>query len=159
SPGVRVGNSELWVVKVATGETRRISTTGDAVQPSWSPHGFRIAYWGVAGGQRDVYTIPAAGGEPIRVTNDAAADRNPGWSPDGKYLYFSSNRGGSFNLWRVPMEEQSGKILGQPEQVTTPSPYVAHLSFSADGHRLAYASIDSTSQIQKATFETVSETI
>jgi len=34
------------------------------------------------------------------------------------------------NLWRVPIEEKTGKVLGPPEAITTPSPYIAHLSFS-----------------------------
>jgi len=159
SPGIRVGNSELWTVNVVTGEKRHLTTSGDAVQPNWSPHGYRIAFWGITGGQRDIYTIPASGGEFLPVTNDAAVDWNPVWSPDGKYLYFSSNRGGSFNLWRVQIDEHSGKLLGQPEPVTTPSTYAAHISFSSDGRRLAYASIDNTAQIQKAAFDPVSETI
>jgi Tol biopolymer transport system component len=41
SPGIRVGNSQLWAVNVATDEKRLITKTGDAVQPSWSPHGYR----------------------------------------------------------------------------------------------------------------------
>jgi len=154
--------SELWAVKVATGEKRRL-TEGDAVQPRWSPHGHRIAYWAnpisVGRRQRDIYTIPAAGGEAVAVTSDAALDWNPVWSPDGMYLYFSSNRGGTLNLWRVPIDEQSGRTLGPPEAITTPSPYVAHLSFSADGRRLVYASIVATSNIQKAAFDPATGTV
>jgi eukaryotic-like serine/threonine-protein kinase len=156
NPGIRLGNSQLWAVNIATGDKRPITKTGDAVQPSWSPHGYRIAFWGISGGNRDIYTVPASGGEPTPVTNDANVDWNPVWSPDGNYLYFSSNRGGSFNLWRVPIDEQSGKTRGQPEPVTAPSPYAAHLSFSADGRRLAYVSIDSALQVLKAAFDPVS---
>ena len=156
NPFTRNSISELWAVKVATGEKTRLSE-GDAVQPRWSPHGHRIAYWAnpvsLGRRQRDIYTIPAAGGEAVAVTSDAALDWNPVWSPDGMYLYFSSNRGGTLNLWRVPIDEQSGRTLGQPEAITTPSPYVAHLSFSADGRRLVYASIVATSNIQKAAFD------
>jgi Tol biopolymer transport system component len=31
----------------------------------------------------------------VEVTTDAAMDWNPVWSPDGKYLYFASDRGGA----------------------------------------------------------------
>ncbi len=58
----------------------------------------RIAYWSYESRMtitRDIWTVPANGGEPTPVTEDAHVDWNPVWSPDGKYLYFSSDRGGS----------------------------------------------------------------
>jgi eukaryotic-like serine/threonine-protein kinase len=151
--------SRIWAVNAATGE-RRLVTKGDSVQPRWSPHGIRIAYWGrPKGSQRDIFTIPGGGGEPLPVTNDAATDWNPVWSPDGKYLYFASDRGGSMNLWRVPVEEQSGKVLGQLEAVTTPSPYSAHLSFSQDGRRMVYVQTVSTRNLQQVGFDPAKETV
>jgi Tol biopolymer transport system component/predicted Ser/Thr protein kinase len=152
-------NSRIWAVNVATGE-RRLVTKEDSVQPNWSPHGHRIAYWGRPNGaQRDILTIPAGGGEPLPVTNDAATDWNAVWSPDGKYLYFASDRGGSMNLWRVPIEEQTGKVLGQPEAVTTPSAYTGHLSFSHDGRRMAYANVVSRANLQQVGFDPNKETV
>ncbi|MFN2502418.1 MAG: TolB family protein, partial [Pyrinomonadaceae bacterium] len=86
------------------------------------PHSHRIAYGGRRNAaQRDIWTIPAGGGEPTEVTDDAAIEGSPVWSPDGKYLYFASDRAGSMNLWRVPIEEQTGRVLGPPEAVMTPS--------------------------------------
>jgi Tol biopolymer transport system component len=140
----RTIRSKLWIVNVASGE-KRLLTESDAVQPNWSPHGHRIAFWsmddasGTTTGQRDLWTLPAAGGEAVPVTNDVPVDWNPVWSPDGRYLYFSSDRGGSMNLWRVQIEEESGKALGQPEAVTTGGfTSRQHISFSADGKRVAY---------------------
>ena len=75
------------------------------------------------------------------------------WSPDGKYLYFASDRGGQMNLWRVPIEESTGKVTGQPESLTTPSPYAQHLSFSRDGRRAVYVSQVSSKNILKANFK------
>jgi Tol biopolymer transport system component len=151
--------SQLWSVNVATGE-RRLVTKGDAVQPNWSPNGSRIAYWGLhQGGWRDIWTIPARGGEPVAVTNDAAVDWNPVWSPDGKHLYLASDRGGSMNFWRVPIEEASGKVLGPPEPVTTPSSYSEHLSFSRDGRRMAYVQTISSANLQQVGFDPARETL
>ena len=146
-------NSRIWAVSVATGEKRLVVTEG--TQPNWSPHGHRIALCGrlKPGGRRDIHTIPAGGGEPVEVTKDPAMDWNPVWSPDGKYLYFASDRGGSMNLWRVPIEENSGKVLGQPEAVTTPSPYSGHVSFSRDGKRIVYAQIISRANLQQIGFD------
>ena len=110
------------------------------MQPSWSPHGHRIAYWALPtdSGQRDIWTLPAEGGTPRPVTDDAAVDWNPIWSPDGNYLYFSSDRGGSMNLWRVRIEETTGETLGEPEPMTAGATASRqHLSVSADGRRIA----------------------
>ena len=151
--------SRIWAVSVATGEKRLVVTEG--TQPNWSPHGHRIALCGRLrpGGRRDIHTIPAGGGEPVEVTKDPAMDWNPVWSPDGRYLYFASDRGGSMNLWRVPIEENSGRVLGQPEAVTTPSPFSAHLSFSRDGKRIAYAQIISRANLQQVGFDPIRETV
>ncbi len=158
-PLQRASISQLWTVEVGSGETRLISE-GDAVQPNWSPSGHRIAYWAVPeGGQRDILTVAAEGGDPIRVTDDPPVDWNPVWSPDGGSLYFLSDRGGSMNLWRVSIDEGSGKVLGEPQPVTTPSPYVAHLSISGNGDRLVYASRIQTSNIQKVGFDPTEEKI
>ncbi len=152
-------NGQLWEVNVATGEKRRIPTEGDAVQPNCSPHGYRIAYWGlVKGGQRDIWTVAVEGGAAVAVTNDAPLDWNPVWSPDGKYLYFCSDRGGSMNIWRVLIEEKSGKVRGELEPVTTGvSGFTQHLSFSRDGQKLAYAVEVSTSNIHKIGFNPATE--
>jgi Tol biopolymer transport system component len=155
-PYTRAGLSRLWIVKVANGDKHQLTET-DGVQPSWSPHGLRIAYWAVGGSNRlrDIVTIPAAGGQPAAVTNDAAVDANPIWAPDGKHLYFISDRSGSMNLWRIAIDESSGKVLSAPEPVPTPSPFVLNLTVSSDGKRLAFTSILSTQNIQKIAFDPI----
>jgi Tol biopolymer transport system component len=158
----QVGFSDLWAVSLASGDQRRVSDI-KGVQPSWSPHGHRIAYWTSfrdgAVGQRDIDTIPAEGGTPVPVTSDAALDWNPVWSPDGRHLYFASNRGGSMNLWRVAIDEQSGRVLSPPEPLTTPSALAAHVGVSADGRRVVYASLERTAPIQAVPFDPASGTI
>ncbi|MET0648951.1 MAG: hypothetical protein ABW208_20265, partial [Pyrinomonadaceae bacterium] len=159
----RLSPSMVWVVNVSNGEKRQLTDakTGDAAQPAWSPTGARIAYWGIhKGGQRDIWTIPArVGGDPVQVTDDAAFDWNPVWSPDGKFLYFASDRGGSMNLWRVPFEEQSGRATGPPEPLSAPSPYAQQVAFSRDGRRAAYVNQLSRTNIFKVEFNPYKESI
>ncbi|HEX6463204.1 MAG TPA: protein kinase, partial [Vicinamibacterales bacterium] len=94
----RAAAASLWVVDAAGGAPAKIFA-GDAVQPAWSrPLGKRIAFWASRGGQRDIYTIPAEGGDPVPVTNDVPTDWAPAWSPDGRFVYFSSDRGGPMGL-------------------------------------------------------------
>jgi len=166
-PFARIGYADLWVVDSATGAKRLIVPGrwraerggGDATQPSWSPHGYRIAYWGLRGetGWRDVWTIPAGGGQPVDVTNDVATDWNPVWSPDGRYLYFGSDRGGSLNLWRVAIDEQTGRTLGPPESVVLPATYVGHFSFARDGRHLAYRTQEATGNLFRIEFDSRAE--
>ena len=163
NPISRGGTGELWAVDVSSGIRRRIETPGDAVQPSWSPHGQRVAYWSVdfsAGAQRDIWTVAASGpGRPVRVTNDAAVDWDPVWSPDGRYLFFSSDRGGTMNLWRVAIDESSGRTLAPPEPVTVPSEWAGYTSFAADGRAFAYASREYRTTLMRASLDPVRGTV
>ena len=131
--------SRLWAIDVTT-KARRLITTHDAVQSSWSPHGQRLAFWGEQkGGHRDIWTVAADGGsEPLPVTDDGFVDWNPVWSPDGAYLYFLSNRGGEMNLWRVGIEERTGRLQAEPEPATLPSNNCQYLSFARNGGSLIY---------------------
>ncbi|HVT43755.1 MAG TPA: protein kinase [Thermoanaerobaculia bacterium] len=156
-PHGRTTISELWVIDVATGAKRRIYN-GDAVEPKWSPGGHRIAFWGLPSknsGRRDLATIPAAGGEPVWLTSDAAVDWSPAWGHDGRHLYFSSDRGGSMNLWRIALDEQSGVPTGSPEALTTPSRDSSSAAVSADGRRIAYVASDQRANIERAEFDSV----
>jgi len=155
------GRSQLWVANVTTDSLRRLDST-DAVLPSWSPHGYRIAYTERLGDpkmQTDIWTIPAGGGEPVAVTNDKFIDWNAAWSPDGRYLYFVSDRGGSMNLWRVPIDEKSGKPLGSPEPITVPTPNLTQISVAAQGHEVAYSSVTVERNIQTSGFDPVRDTM
>ncbi|MBI4454402.1 MAG: PD40 domain-containing protein [Acidobacteria bacterium] len=164
NPNNRGSGSRLWAVNVATGEKRQIAKV-DAVQPHWSPQGYRIAYWTIEGpdhpsGQRDIWTMKADGSDLIAVTNDPAVDWNPVWGPDGRHLYFSSDRGGSMNLWRVPIDEKSGKVAGEPEPVTTGgSAFRQHVSTSRDGRRMVYVEQTVTANLQKVAFDPTGEKV
>jgi serine/threonine protein kinase/WD40 repeat protein len=155
-PHVRPATGALWVIDTRTevkrplvqaqGDGRDFGRNSDAVQPSWSPHGKRIAFWGVStrSGQRDLWTVDPDAPKPNdsvqRVTSDAALDWNPVWSPDGTYLYFGSDRDGTLNLWRIPMDETSGKPTGAPEPVSLPAALTGNFAVSPQGD-LAYVTV------------------
>jgi len=158
NPYFRGDNSLLWIINVNTAEKHPLGKKeDDSIQPQWSPHGYRIAYWSVPFSERDICTISAKGGEPLCVTDDPALDWSPAWSPDGKFLYFSSDRGGSVNLWRIAIDEESGKALGNPDPITTPSQMAGYFSFSRDGKQMAFTNMDWSSNIEKISFDPVAE--
>ncbi|HEX9961771.1 MAG TPA: hypothetical protein VGB00_12600, partial [Pyrinomonadaceae bacterium] len=159
-PNVRTGHDNgLWIINVETGAKRELLKE-NATFPAWSPGGKRVAYWYYPEtlARRDIATIPAGGGEPVVITKDfATSNWNPVWSPDGKFLYFVSDKNGNQNFWRVAINETTGEALAAPEPVVSPSKYSRHLNFSRDGKRLIYVATDSQSNIQGVEFDLPNE--
>ena len=56
---------------------------------------------GQRNGEFDIYTIPFAGGDETRLTTAKGLDDGPEYSPDGKYIYFNSERTGHMQIWRM----------------------------------------------------------
>ena len=52
----------------------------------------------------DLWLVPAAGGEPKRLTTAEGTDNHPRWRPDGKEIAFVSSRGGSSQVWLLPID-------------------------------------------------------
>ena len=136
---------DLWTVPVTGGEARRLTShVGYEMFARYSPDGKTIAFTGEYDGNREVYVIPAEGGEPRRVTwtstngRDNLGDRmGPnnivmGWSPDGKTILFRNRIGDGFpgNLWTVSPDGS------MPEKL--PLPEGGFSCWSPDGKRLAY---------------------
>ncbi len=77
----------------------------------------------------EIWVVPAAGGAPVRYTSAGFESSNPRFSPDGKYLFFTSSRpGGKGARWALRMDEPGGEAF-QPEN------YPNATSFTAD-HRV-----------------------
>jgi Tol biopolymer transport system component len=150
-------DSQLYIVDLGSGVRQKVPAA-KAHQPSVSPHGLRIAYWGIlpGGGQRDIYTIGSGdrgAGSPIAVTNDAALDWSPFWSGDGRLLYFASDRGGTMNLWRVGIDEASGKARGEPEPVTVPASWAGPFRATPDGSRIVFTSVERERTLERVPFD------
>ena len=79
----------------------------------------------------------------------------PVWSPDGKFVYFSSNRGGSVNIWRVAIDQKSGAVSSPAEAVTTigAGTSALQLSFARDAPKLAYIAQDEIRNLRKVSFD------
>ena len=155
NPASVFGDSNLFVVDVASGASRVLLRQADVMQPSWSPHGDRIAFWIARKGRRDIMTIDRSG-DPASVqdiTADDAIDWSPMWSADGRYLYFSSDRDGTMNLWRVAVDEKTGKRDGELEPVRVPTSYAGFFSTSHDGTAFTYQSSVVATELLRVTFD------
>jgi len=124
----------IWVANRDGSNVHRLTTGGHEARPSFSPDGSLIAFTGDYDGTHGVYVVPAAGGEPRRLTYHPADADVQGWTPDGKRILFSSLRtafaGGVIQLFTVSLEG------GFATQV--PLVRAAEGSFSPDGARIAY---------------------
>lgn len=132
---------ELYKVPVAGGRTSQVLST-PAQDVCFDKSGKFFLYMDIKGGEdplrkhhtssitRDVWRYDVATGKHTNLTNRGGEDRTPVLSPDGKTVYFLSERGGgSFNVWKFP--------LSNPSQVSAVTDFkqnpVRGLSVSSNG--------------------------
>lgn len=131
-----IGQSRLGLLELATGKVVEVAPLGKTTQvytPRFSPDGHKIAFsaWR-EGGYRDIYVYDRRTGRTDRITADRFVDMSPSWSPDGRWIVFSSDRDDVFNIYAWDTREerlhQVSNVLGGAFE-----PRVSH-----DGKRLAY---------------------
>ena len=109
--------------------------TGSTDTPLWmrypniSPDGTKIAF----SYQGDIYYVPAAGGEAVRLTFTEDYEYQPVWSPDSRTVAFASDRLGGMDIFTVGIE--GGKAV----RLTTHSGTEAPLAFSPDGKYIYFS--------------------
>jgi hypothetical protein len=106
-------------------------------QPRWSPDGGTLAAvrW-ERGGFHDLVLLDTAGALVARLTEDRAVDATPAWSPDGRYLVWSSDRGGVRNLWAYDLRAEPG--AARTYRVTSEPGGAFDPDIDPDGRHLAY---------------------
>ena len=131
----RAQDNQLEVLTVDR-QRKALTAVSDHTQfstPRYSPAGdvFAVSVW--QDGRRDLWLYDAGTGEPVRrLTSDMWNDREPDWSPDGRTLFFTSERSGVPNIWAIDLDTE------QLYQVTNVLTGATKPSISPDGGLLAY---------------------
>jgi dipeptidyl aminopeptidase/acylaminoacyl peptidase len=145
-----VGVPAALAAQAAPAAARRAFTPTDWYRvsvlsaPAVSPDGRRVAFTVQTMVERDnryhreIWVAPTAGGPAVRFTSPGTESSNPYFSPDGKYLFFTSSRpGGQGSTWALRMDEPGGEAT----QLAWAPPRAA--SWSRDGRLAVWADADS----------------
>jgi serine/threonine protein kinase len=110
----RSGYAEIWTCDsngANCGQLTFLRST--AGTPRWSPDGHHIVFEFHPGVHTEIYVVEVGSGVPRLIPTVSDADNlAPNWSRDGQWIYFASNGGHGFQLWKVPSQG------GSPIQVT-----------------------------------------
>jgi TolB protein len=124
----------VYVHTLATGQRMAVANfKGSNSAPAWSPDGRSLAVALTLDGMSQIYLISATeAGTPRRLTSSSAIDTEPAFSADGKFIYFTSDRGGSPQIYRMPAAG------GDATRQTFGAPYNVSPRISPDGRQLAF---------------------
>jgi serine/threonine protein kinase/Tol biopolymer transport system component len=137
APGQKRG---IWVVDVASGRTRNVFA-GFALRPTWSPSGNSIAFGtvAIAGLRPGIAVIPATGGTLTMLHEiPGTAASWPKWA--GGWIWFTDDREGVPQLWRVPVDGITGRKTGAAEPVALTTTPAFWPSATPDGKHLLFGS-------------------
>jgi Tol biopolymer transport system component/DNA-binding winged helix-turn-helix (wHTH) protein len=129
----RSGNWEIWIANADGSNARQLTSYAGAPaqSPRWSPKGRLLAFAHAAEGNADIYTMTPEGSSIRRLTSEPSREETPSWSRDERWIYFSSNRSGTFEIWKLAIDQPAQVIQVTHGGGTNPLE-------SADGKQLFY---------------------
>jgi TolB protein len=132
--------SQVFVSDSNGGGVRLITEAAPSYFHGWSPDSRYLAFVAERGdGRYELYRVPATGGAEERLTFLGGYDDGPEYTPNGEWIYFNSNRGGRWNIWRIP-PNGAGPNDERAEQVTSDEPEDWFPHISPDGQSIVFLS-------------------
>jgi eukaryotic-like serine/threonine-protein kinase len=149
------GPRRIWTVDNRGRNPKQLSSDiSDAVahiMPKWSPDGSKIVFQNIERTKFDLKIVNVGSGGMTSVTDDLFRDISPIWSRSGNAIYFSSDRSGGLNLWRIPVSS-NGSAAGLPQQLTTGAGQDVQVAIAPDGKRLAFSILKLNADIWELPF-------
>ena len=136
------GNTDIYVMNPDGSAVRRLTTSpAEDEFPAWSPDGRTIAYDSSGStpldssgfsSTQEIWSVPADGGSPVRLTNNTVPDQAPTWSPDGSQIaFFHGLRFGDGTISVIGASGGAIRSIGSGPIGSSPR-------WSPDGTRIAY---------------------
>jgi Tol biopolymer transport system component len=125
-------SSDIYITEAAGEATPVVATPAEEFQPALSPRG-RLAFVRVRGGSSDILAL--IGGRETLVTDDAAIDNHPAWSPTETKLAYASNSGKGFEIKVVRVGDPRSARVVAPAPGDDIAP-----AYSPSGRDIAFAS-------------------
>jgi Tol biopolymer transport system component/DNA-binding winged helix-turn-helix (wHTH) protein len=128
----------IFTINVETGEKNNLTTPeAPAVDhtPRFSPDGKSLAFIRYFNSfRREIFVMPASGGEPRQVTSDDVRVYGLAWNADSEKIFFTSFRDtNQLNLWLVPLQSHQ-----EPQLIPTGARELQSVTLSPDGRTLAF---------------------
>jgi serine/threonine-protein kinase len=137
----RAGTHRIWIADARGRNAQQVSQdSSEAVShlaPRWSPDGKRIVFQTIERTRFDIRIIDMETHVSHPVTSDGYADVQPAWDPTGRAIWYTSNRAGGYNLWRIAIGPD-GSADGLPVQMTTGAGEDVQVSVPSRGDRMAF---------------------
>lgn len=131
--------SQFFVAKADGTDIRPLVEQGPSYFHGWSPDSKTMAFVAQRNGEKqyDVYRVLREGGAEQRLNFDMHHDDGPDYSPDGKWIYISSDRSGHGAIWRFPADG-AGANDAKAEMVIADGLEDWFPHVSPDGKKLVY---------------------